>query len=65
MTIKLSFDDGQTWPAANQLLLDALPGAGYSCLTVIDERTLGIVYEGSQAHLVFQRISLTALGVGD
>ena len=65
MTIKLSFDDGQTWPAANQLLLDALPGAGYSCLTVIDERALGIVYEGSQAHLVFQRISLTALGVGD
>jgi len=65
MTIKLSFDDGQTWPADNQLLLDALPGAGYSCLTVVDDRTLGIVYEGSQAHLVFQRLPLAALGVRD
>jgi len=56
MTIKVSFDDGQTWPEKNWLLLDELKSRGYSCLTSIDENTIGILYEGSQADLVFQKI---------
>ncbi len=65
MTIKLSTDQGMTWPKRHHLLLDEWPSAGYSCLTAIDERTLGILYEGSRAHLVFQRIPLADLVEGD
>ena len=61
MTIKVSFDDGLTWPEENKVLLDAGRGRGYSCLTSIDENTIGILYESSQADLVFQRIPLKDL----
>lgn len=58
MTIKVSFDDGKTWPEKYWLLLDEKKGRGYSCLTSIDEQTIGILYESSQADMVFQKISL-------
>lgn len=61
MTIKLSFDDGMTWPIENQVLLDEEGWWGYSCLTMIDEKTIGILYECSQAHMVFQAIPLSDL----
>lgn len=61
LTLKLSFDDGMTWPEKYWLMLDEWGGAGYSCITSIDENTLGIVYEGSGAHLIFQQISLNEL----
>jgi sialidase-1 len=56
MTIKASLDEGKTWPVEYQLLLDEKEGRGYSCLTRIDDKTLGILYESSQADLVFQAI---------
>ena len=56
MTVKLSTDGGKTWP--KQLLLDEGFGWGYSCLTLIDEKTVGILYESSQAHMTFQSIKL-------
>ena len=40
------------------MLLDERIGRGYSSLTSIDEKTIGILYEGSQSDLVFQKISL-------
>jgi sialidase-1 len=61
ITIKASPDRGLTWPKPNQVLLDEGIGAGYSCMTMIDANTVGIVYEGSQAHLTFQRIALSDL----
>lgn len=61
MTIKASFDDGMTWPEENRLMLDELRSNGYSCLTTIDENTIGILYEGSQAQLTFEKISLSEL----
>jgi len=61
MTIKVSFDDGATWPEKYWLLLDEGKGRGYSCLTSVDEQTIGILYEGSQSDLVFQKISLEEL----
>ncbi|MDP6046879.1 MAG: exo-alpha-sialidase, partial [Phycisphaerae bacterium] len=64
MTIKLSTDSGLTWPEKHHLLLDAKPGAGYSCLTMIDKKTIGILYEGGTAHMVFQRIPLSDLMKG-
>lgn len=42
----------------NQLLLDAGWGWGYSCLTMIDKETVGILYESSVAHMTFQAIKL-------
>lgn len=62
MTLKLSSDSGATWAAESQLLLDEGRSYGYSCLSMIDERTVGILYEGSQSHLTFQRIPLGAIG---
>ena len=61
ITIKGSPDRGLTWPKAHRLLLDEGKGAGYSCLSMIDEKTVGILYEGSQAHMTFQRIPLKDL----
>jgi sialidase-1 len=58
MTIKVSKDDGMTWPPDLWLLLDEWSSFGYSCLTSVDENTIGILYEGSGAHMVFQKISL-------
>jgi len=56
MTIKTSLDDGQTWPEEYQLLLDEKNGRGYSCMTKIDDFTIGILYEDSQADMTFQVI---------
>ena len=61
ITIKVSFDDGQTWPEEYWTLLDEGRGAGYSCMTSIDEHTIGIFYEGSQADIQFQAIPLKEL----
>jgi len=60
-TIKISFDNGITWPEKNWILLDEGNSRGYSCLTSIDEKTIGILYEGSQSDLIFQKISLEDL----
>lgn len=58
ITIKASLDGGHTWSDNNKILLDEEPGWGYSCLTLIDSETIGILYEASVAHMVFQRIKI-------
>lgn len=58
LTIKVSFNNGLNWPENYWLLLDERTGRGYSSMTSIDENNIGILYEGSQADLVFQKISL-------
>lgn len=62
-TIQVSFDDGATWPETHHRLLDEGRGAGYSTLTQIDADHVGIVYEGSRSHLVFERFHLKELGL--
>lgn len=64
MTIRASSDGGETWPEDGWLLLDEGRSAGYSCLTMIDEATVGILYEGSRAHMTFQRVPLSELFPG-
>ena len=59
ISVKWSGDQGLTW--SDGLLLDSGGSWGYSCLTVIDEETVGILYESSQAHLIFQAIKLEDL----
>ncbi len=61
MTIKASTDEGITWPQEYWLLLDEGSGRGYSCLTKIDEETVGILYEGSQADLIFEKIEISEI----
>lgn len=60
MTIQLSWDDGKTWSEKQRILLDEKGGA-YSSLVMTDDKTLGIIYESSQADLVFQKIPLSEL----
>lgn len=59
ITIKASLDGGLTFPDEYQLLLDEDHGWGYSCLTMIDGKTVGIIYESSVAHMTFQAVKLT------
>lgn len=58
ITIKISMDGGNTWLPEHQLLLDEGYNWGYSCLTMIDKETIGILYESSVAHMTFQSIKL-------
>lgn len=58
ITLKVSYDDGMTWPEERWFLLDEYSGRGYSCITSVDENTIGILYESSQADMVFQQINL-------
>ena len=64
MTVQVSRDQGVSWPEKNRILLDEGRGRGYSSLVVIDEETVGILYESSRANLVFQRIPIRDL-LGD
>ena len=56
LTVRASFDEGDTWPVAR--LLDGRPSA-YSCLTVLPDGKVGILYEAGEKHpyenLIFAR----------
>jgi sialidase-1 len=58
MTVRLSLDDGQTWPS--RLVLHWGPAA-YSCLTVLPDGLIGCLYECGDAHpyerIRFARVS--------
>lgn len=58
ITIKISLDGGYTWSEDHQLLLDEGYNWGYSCLTMVDKETIGILYESSVAHMTFQSVKL-------
>lgn len=61
ITIKASLDNGLTWPPSQQVLLDEGESWGYSCLTLIDKETIGILYESSVAHMTFQAVKIKDL----
>ena len=58
ITIKASLDGGLSFPVEYDVLLDEGYGWGYSCLTLIDAETVGILYESSVAHMTFQAVPL-------
>ena len=58
-SIRVSFDDGMTWP--RRVLLDIGRGAGYPSLSRAGKRHVGLVYEGSGAKLVFERFHIDEL----
>lgn len=61
MMIKASPDRGVSWPKQSRMLLDEGKSAGYSCMTMVDSETVGILYEGSQSQMTFQRIPLSEI----
>lgn len=62
LSIKVSRDLGATW--SDGFLLDAGTSAGYSCMTLTRTGEVAILYEGSGAALVFQKIPLEHLLAG-
>ncbi|MDP3434609.1 MAG: sialidase family protein [Bacteroidota bacterium] len=60
MTIKASLDGGLTWPKTYQVELNSESGYGYSCMSMVDDKTIGILYEGVK-DLYFQKVPVTDL----
>lgn len=58
MTVKASLDEGLTWPEMYSVEIFESEGYGYSCLTMIDDKHLGILYEGIK-ELYFQKIPVS------
>lgn len=56
ITIQASLDKGATW--THKLLVDAGSSLGYSCLTMVDNATVGILYESSRGNIFFQAVPL-------
>ena len=54
MTVRLSYDEGKTWPVGK--VLHAGPAA-YSCLAVLSDGTILCLYERGQKH-AYQQITL-------
>jgi BNR repeat-like domain len=65
MTVRLSYDEGATWPVAKEL--HAGPAA-YSCLTVLGDGTIGCLYErgakSAYETITFSRFTLEWLTAG-
>ena len=61
ISIKISDNDGMDWDQYPALLLDEWSSRGYSCLTSLQDDYIGILYESSQADMVFQKIAITDL----
>jgi sialidase-1 len=57
MTLKVSADEGLSWPAERHLLYDVRAGYGYSCLAPVDATHVGVLYEGI-AELYFLRLPI-------
>ncbi|MBA4408837.1 MAG: sialidase [Odoribacter sp.] len=60
MTIKASLDGGFSWPQTYQLELNSETGYGYSCMSIVDSKTIGIVYEGVK-ELYFQKVPVVEI----
>jgi sialidase-1 len=51
MTLKLSRDQGLTWPDADARLYDSRSCFGYSCLSIAGPDHIGVLYEGKGSML--------------
>jgi len=60
MTVRLSYDEGKTWPMARTIW----PGpSAYSCLTVLPDLTIGCLYERGDRH-AYEKITFARLTLG-
>jgi len=60
MTVRLSYDEGQTWPVLR--VLHEGPAA-YSCLVVLTDGTIGVLYERG-GRSAYERITFARVGLG-
>lgn len=60
ITLKASLDEGETWPETYHMLLNEENSFGYSCMTMLGDEHVAILYEG-RGGLFFQRIGLDEL----
>lgn len=60
MTVKVSTNNGRTWPANLRTLYDYRAVSGYSCLSEADGEHLGILYEGA-TEIRYMRIPFAEL----
>lgn len=60
ITIKASTDMGESWPLQQQLEIDERQSYGYSSLTQMDDKHIGILYEGIR-DLYFVKIPVVDL----
>ncbi|MCU0373416.1 MAG: glycoside hydrolase, partial [Ignavibacteria bacterium] len=57
LTIKASLDEGKSWPSDYHFPVRQEEGYGYSCLTMIDDNSIGILFEG-RGDLIFRKVLL-------
>ena len=62
MTVRLSYDEGQTWPV--EKVIDPGPSA-YSCLTLLPNGEIGLFYESGSGGVTFTSFSLSWLTDGE
>jgi len=60
MTVRLSYDEGRSWPVAKQL--HAGPAA-YSCLTVLPDLTAACLYERGESK-AYEKITFARFSLG-
>jgi sialidase-1 len=66
ITVRLSYDEGKTWSISKTLREE--PCAGYSCMTVLADGSIGLLYESgtySSDTICFARFSLEWLTDGE
>jgi len=65
MTVRLSYDDGKTWPVSRTI---HAKDSAYSCLTVLPDMEIACLYERGEQHanekITFARFSLDWLSEG-
>lgn len=61
MSFKVSDDEGMSWPEKWHTLYDSRPCAGYSCMTMVDEDHVGVLYEGVGKQMFFLKVPLKEL----
>ena len=62
MTVRLSYDEGKTWPVSKEMYLGS---SAYSCLTVLPSNMIGCLYErDNYRKITLARLSLEYLTDG-
>jgi sialidase-1 len=60
MTVHLSYDEGESWPIAKLITPDL---SGYSCLTVLQDGSIGCLYERGNINKSYDNISFAAFNL--
>jgi sialidase-1 len=63
MTVRLSYDDGESWPVSKLVYAGS---AAYSCMTVLPDMSIGLLYErDGYRKITFAQFDLAWLTAGE